>query len=320
MQASSNKHALVRDGPALAPLTAWPLLAVLRVSVMALALLAFPSSRSVSLSVATIVPCLAVLPALVGQAPGAQLEEIRASVGFDAVPGASVPLDLVYRDADGRTVTLAACVAARPTVLALIDYQCPMLCGEMVDALVQSLRTVPLAPGSDYSVVLVGLDARATPEHAASARAALRERSRGRAGAAGWSFLCGDEDSVAGLAHAVGFRFLYLPESDEFAHAAGLCVLDARGVITHVFRGIDYPPRDLRLALVASSAGQVGSVTDRALLLCYAWDPSTGRYGLAVTTLLRGLGALTLVGLLGGISLALRRDRRRRTRTKFAPV
>jgi len=258
----------------------------------------------------------ALLLALPGaaQGPRDQLAAVRSDVGFDVVLGTHLPTATPFRADDGRATDLAACMAGKPTILALVYYHCPMLCNEMIDALVHSLRGVDLTPGNDYSVVLVSIDPGETPERAARRRAMIRDASAGRAGGAGWALLTGDGAAIAALAGALGFRYRALPETGDFAHASGICIVSPEGTVTRAFRGIDYPARDLQLALVESSRGVIGSIVDRALLLCYAWDPASGRYGLAVATVLRVSGALTVGALLLGIVVMSRRDRRRRPR------
>jgi len=130
--------------------------------------------------------------------------------------------------------------------------------------------------------------------------------------AAGWTFLVGAEPAVRAVADAVGFGYQYVPERDEWAHPAGVTVLTPAGTVARVLFGVEFAPRDLRFALVEASAGRVGSPIDQVLLRCFHYDPSTGRYGLAVLTLVRGLGALTVALLLFFVLRGLRRERRAR--------
>lgn len=258
----------------------------------------------------------AVAPAqAAGDRARRELDELREAVGFDPVPGSQLPLDARFSADDGRPITLGEAMAGRPTVLALVYYECPVLCNEVVNALMRSLAALRLEPGADYSVILLGIDPEEGPAHATRRRALIRERSGGRAGGAGWSLLTGEERQIARVADAVGFRFRYVPEADEYAHASGITLIAPDGTLSRAFRGIDYPPRDLRLGLVDSSRGEVGSVADRLLLLCYRWDPTAGRYGFAVDAALK-LGALcTVLGLVAGIGGMLWRERRRRRPT-----
>lgn len=252
---------------------------------------------------------VAVVPAASAQQQAPQPSAVREAVGFDPPLGASVPLDLAFVGDDGRRVTLADCAGGRPVVLALVYYDCPMLCNEVVDGLVRSLTAMSLVAGEDYSVVLASIDPREGWQQGARRRARIRSTSGGRAGGAGWSLLTGGEAAIGALAAAVGFRFRYVPATGEYAHAAGIAILGPGGRLSRAFRGIDYPPRDLRLGLVEASRGEVGTLVDRVLLLCYRWDPSVGRYGLAIRSALTVGGLATVLALAAGIGLLLRRER-----------
>lgn len=256
-----------------------------------------------------------LVAATLAAAPAAAQQSFAATaaqVAFAPRAGAQVPLDLQFTDDRGAATDLGRCCGGRPTVLALVYYRCPMLCNLEVEGLLRALALVTLQPGSDYSVVLVSIDPEETSADGARRRRLVQQQSRQLQGGAGWSFLTGSKQRVAALADSVGYRFVYDARSDEYAHAAGLLLLDGGGKVRRFLGGIDYPARALQLGLVESSDGSVGSVIDHLLLLCYCYDPSTGRYGLAIYTLLRVFGFLTVLGIVGGILLHLRRERRRR--------
>lgn len=232
-------------------------------------------------------------------------------VGFDQKLGEAVPLDLAFRDADGRRVTLGDYFDGRPVALLLAYYDCPMLCPLTLSGLAQSLKPLELSVGEEFQVLTVSFDPTEGPE---SARAA-RDRYLplyGRPGAEeGWHFLTGEQASIARLTDAVGFRYTYDDERGEYAHAAGLVVLTPEGRVGRYFFGTDHPSRDLRLGLVESAGGTVGTAIDQVLLYCFHYDPATGRYGAATWNLVRAGGALTVIALVGFIVVMLRRERRR---------
>jgi protein SCO1 len=145
----------------------------------------------------------------------------------------------------------------------------------------------------------------------AAARQVAMERYGREAVEKGWRFLTGDEASIAKLCDAVGFRYRYDEQKRQFAHATGVFVLAPDGTLSRFLSGVEFSPRDLRLAIVDSSAGRVGSASDQVLLMCYMYDPVTGRYGFAVITALRLAGIATVACLAGGIFVMLRRERRR---------
>jgi len=223
--------------------------------------------------------------------------------------GAQIPLRLPFRDETGRTVRFGELLNGKPAVLALVYYQCPMLCTETLNGLVRAMRALSFSAGDQYDVITVSFDPRETSALAAAKKKVYVERY-GRPGAArGWTFLTGDADSIRRLTAAAGFRYTYDAELDQYAHATGLAVLTPQGRISGYLFGVEYAAGDLRLALVKAAAGTIGSPVDQFLLYCYHYDPLTGKYGLRVTRALRLGGVLTVLGL-AALVLGLSQKRR----------
>ncbi len=236
---------------------------------------------------------------------------LLAKVGIDQKLDAQVPLDLAFVDEQARPVTLARYFGRRPVVLALVYYECPMLCTQVLNGLVSALDVLSFDAGRDFDVLVVSFDPGETPGLARAKKAAYLERY-GRPGTEeGWHFLTGRQESIARLTGAVGFRYAYDERTDQFAHAAAIVVLTPEGRVSRYFYGIEYAPRDLRLGLVEASQGRIGTVVDQALLLCYHYDPAQGKYGVVVMNLVRLGGAVTLVLVGGFLLVAFRRERRR---------
>jgi protein SCO1/2 len=190
-----------------------------------------------------------------------------------------------------------------------------MLCTLVLNGLVSAMRTLSLEPGKDYRVVAVSFNPREKPVLAARKKENYL-RQFGRAGVeTSWAFLTGDDASIAKLTDATGFRYIWDPELKEYAHASGILVLTPSGKISKYFYGVEYPPKDLRLALVEAGEGRLGGPTDHLLLFCYRYDPAVGRYTAATMNLLRAGGVATLAALFGFIGLMLRRERRARRQT-----
>jgi protein SCO1/2 len=200
-------------------------------------------------------------------------------------------------DEAGNAVRLGDYFGDKPVVLALGYYECPMLCSLVREGLVQAIDNVTLDVGSDYQVVYVSIDPAETPMNAANTKATVVAQY-GRPGSeAGWHFLTGPQDSIQRLADAVGFVYFYDETIDQYAHAAGITVLTPGGTLARYFYGIEYNPSDLRLGLVEASDSRIGSPVDQLLLLCYSYDPTTGKYTGLVMTLVRVAGALFAIGL-----------------------
>ncbi|HWT02256.1 MAG TPA: SCO family protein [Pyrinomonadaceae bacterium] len=218
-----------------------------------------------------------------------------------------VPLDLKFKDDAGREVTLREYFSkGRPVVLSLVFYKCPMLCDQILTGLLGSLRSVSFDVGREFDVVTVSFDPRETPELAAEKKRNFVQRYN-RAGAEnGWHFLVGDQENIARLTDAVGFRYNYDEKTDQFAHAAGIMVLTPDGKLSRYFYGVEYFPKDLRFGLIEASDNKIGSLADQLLLYCYHYDPATGRYGPVVMRIMRLGGVVTVLGV-GALLLILRR-------------
>jgi len=234
---------------------------------------------------------------------------------FDWQPalGATLPLDARFVDHEGRELALRDCLGPRPVVLALVYYRCPMLCGLVLEGMVQALRAVDFTTGTDFDVLVLSIDPRETPALAAEKRLSTLAGyglapDDARAGA--WRFLVGSESAVRSVADAVGFGYAYVSETGEYAHGAGLTVLTPGGQVSRVLFGVEFAPRDLRLSLVEASAGTIGTPIDQVLLRCFHYDPTRGKYGFAVLFVVRALGALTLFLLAFFVVGWLRRERR----------
>jgi protein SCO1/2 len=233
--------------------------------------------------------------------------ELVKKAGFEQRLGAPLPPDAPFRDAAGRRVTLGSLLGKRPLMLVPVYLSCPMLCPLALDGLVKSLRLLPQSVGRDYDVVVYSFDPRDTPAKAAERRRALVAQYRRAGSDGGFHVLTGDAAAIARLDRAVGLT----PVSDtgQFAHAPGVVVVTPEGRASRYLYGIEYSARDLRFALLEASAGRLGSLTDQALLLCFHYDETSGRYTLSVLRALRVLGAVTLAAV--AVSLAaLSRGRR----------
>jgi protein SCO1 len=237
---------------------------------------------------------------------------IIEQVGIDQNLDAQVPLDLTFRNEQGNTVHLGDYFHGKPVVLSLVYYNCPMLCTEVLNGMKGVFRHLPMVIGKDFEVVTVSIDPTETSSLAASKKEKYLEGYEHPEGAAGWHFLTGDEQQIRALANVVGFRYVYDKETKQYAHAAGIMVLTPGGRVARYLYGVDYLIKDMRLALVEASNNTIGSPIDQVLLLCYHYDPTTGKYGLVVMNLLKISGALTILVLGGFITIMLRRERKKR--------
>jgi protein SCO1 len=239
-----------------------------------------------------------------------EVQPILEKVKIETKLNAQVPLDLPFRDEQGEPVALDRYFHDQPVILILAYYRCPMLCNQVLNGLVDSLRGISFDAGKQFQVVVVSFDAREQPALAAAKKATYVDHYARPSTEDGWHFLTGDQPAIDRLTQAVGFPYVYDPVHDQFAHDSGIMVLTPQGRISRYLYGIDFPSRDLRFALIEASANRIGSPVDHVMLLCFHYDPSSGRYTASVMGFVRLLGAITMLVL--GIFLwrAWRRERR----------
>lgn len=269
----------------------------------------------------------ALLLAGAARADERELPQELRGVGIEQRLGEQVPLDLTFRDEDGREARLGQYFQGRPVILVLAYYRCPMLCTQVLNGLLECLRGLVFDAGRQFQVVTVSFDPRERPELAAAKKASYLEQY-GRPGAdQGWHFLTGDQPAIDALTRAVGFRYRYDAKADQFAHASGLVLLTPQGQVARYFYGLGgrtegsgYTARDLRLGLVEASAGQIGSPVDQVLLFCFHYDPATGKYTTTAMALVRVAAVLTVALLGSALGLAWWRAWRKGRRRGLPPA
>jgi len=245
-----------------------------------------------------------------GVPPASAMPELLQDVGLDQRLNTQLPLNLAFKDEQGRTVRLGDYFGRRPVILVLAYYECPMLCTQVLNGLASAIGVLNFSVGKDFEIVTVSFDPGETPELARNKKATYIERYKREGAEAGWHFLTGSQHSIAQLTRAVGFRYAYNAEVDQYAHPSGIMVATPDGRLSRYFYGIEYGPRDLRLAIVEASEGKIGSAVDALLLYCYHYDPMTGRYGLIVMRVLRLAGGATVLALASFVLIMLRRERK----------
>ena len=237
------------------------------------------------------------------------LPPVLQNVGFEPPLSGQVPLDLSFRDETGRDVRLRDYFGQqRPVVLALVYYGCPMLCNQVEQGVVGSLKMLSFNAGRDYEVLFVSFDAHETPDMAAQKKESAMSHYGRPETSAGWHFLTGSQESIEALTKAVNFRYSFDTKSGIFAHASGIMLLTPDGRISRYFYGVEYPSRDVRLGLVDASAGKIGTPIDHLLLYCFQYDPSTARYSATILRIVRLGGIATVFVTVVGIWLFRRRD------------
>jgi protein SCO1/2 len=241
------------------------------------------------------------------------LPEDLEGVGITEHLDEQIPLDLEFKNSDGRTVRLGEFFDQdRPVLLSLIYYRCPMLCTLVLNGMVDALKESDLVPGTDFDLLTVSFDPVETPTLARLKKQTyLQEYGVPEAGTS-WHFLVGDQDAVSVLTEAVGFRYRWNDERKEFAHQAAIYVLTPDGKISRYLYGIMFEPKTLRLSLIEAGRGQIGSPLDQIILYCFHYDANSGKYSLAAMNIMRVAGILTVLVLGSTLSVQWLRGSRRK--------
>jgi protein SCO1/2 len=244
-----------------------------------------------------------------GDAVANQKPSILDQVGLDQRLNQQVPLNLTFNDETGQAVQLQQYFGAKPVILIMVYYQCPMLCTQVLTGFTGAMNgIVRFNIGREFDVLTVSIDPRDTPQDAAKAKKTYIQRYRRSGAEQGWHFLTGKKDQIDALAQAVGFRYAWDPQIQQYAHASGIMLLTPDGRVSQYYYGIEYAPRDIQLGLIEASKGKIGNVVDQVLLYCYHYDPRQGKYGAAIFNVLR-LSALATVLMVGGFMVIMfRRD------------
>ena len=233
-------------------------------------------------------------------------------VKIDQRLNSQVPLDTTFRDETGKTVKLGDYFGKRPVLMALVYYECPMLCTQILQGMVRSLKLVSFNPGQEFEVVVISFDARDQPPLAAAKKASML-KSYGRPDTAdGFHLLTGDLAAIKAVTQSVGFQYFYDVHTGQFAHASAIYALTKDGRLSRYFYGIEYAPKDVRLGLIEAAQNKIGNPVDQILLFCYHYDPMTGKYTPVAMNILRVAGGATLAMLGGFVITMLRRDAKSR--------
>jgi protein SCO1/2 len=243
-------------------------------------------------------------------APAVPNPRFLDGVGIDQNLNAQVPLDLLFHDETGKSVRLGDYFdgSKKPVILTLVYYKCPQVqsCTLELNDLNRGMNGLPasMSAGEDFNVVTISFDPHDGPELAADKKEIYMQSYRRSHAAEGWHFLTGDEESLKKLTAAVGFHYKYDAKFDQYVHPTGLIVLTPKGVISRYFFGIDYDLKDLRLALEEASNNKIGGLTDKILLYCFHYDPTSGKYSFRIIQLMQ-LGAVLTMGALGAFWFAM---------------
>jgi protein SCO1/2 len=248
--------------------------------------------------------------------PATPPPQILGNISIDQNLKQQVPLDLPFKDENGRDVKLSDYFGSKPVILSLVYYECPMLCTETLNGMVSAFKVLKFDVGKEFNVVTISFDARETPALAAEKQKNYL-RQYGRPGAEqGWHFLTGPQSSIDAVTKSVGFHYAWDQSTQQFAHATALFLLTPDGKIAQYYYGVEFSPRDLRFGIIEASQGKTGTVVDQVLLYCFHYDPRSGKYGAIITRVVQLAGGITIL-LLGGFLIAMFRLEPKHRRTEI---
>ena len=230
-----------------------------------------------------------------------------------------LPLSASYVDSTGKSVTLGDYFGKRPVVMAEVYFSCGMLCPQVMHGAADALKQTGFKAGKDYEVVIASFDPKDTSAEAANEKKLFVSWLGDPEASSGVHFLTGAQPSINALSTATGFHYVRVPgpdgKMDQFAHASVTMVATPDGRLSKYFSGIQYAPRDLRLALVDASNRKIGSAADLFLLYCCNYNPSSGRYTVSILRVLGFAACVTILIIIGMIYLLTRKPKGR----KFPP-
>jgi protein SCO1/2 len=229
-------------------------------------------------------------------------------IGIEQRLNAQLPLDAMFFDENGVRLPLGSFFHKRPVVLALVYYECPMLCSEILTGVVSGLRPLSLQAGRDFDVLAISINPNETPQEAIAKRDFYTRRYSRSGNVDGWHFLTGHENAIQAVADAAGFHYRYDPRTDTFIHASGIMVVTPEGRLARYLYGVDYAPKDLKLSLIEAANRRIGSPVDQILLFCYHYDPITGKYGAIAINSLRAGAVITVLVLAAVLTMFWRKE------------
>ena len=227
--------------------------------------------------------------------------------------GNQLPLNDRFVDSGGTNVPLGAYFEHRPVVMALVYYKCKMLCPQVLSGLARTLRQVGFTPGKDYDIVVTSIDPADTPADGAAEKAHFLDSLGTPNAGSSLHFLTAQQASITDLASATGFNYVRVPgpdgKMDQFAHSSVIMIATPDGRMSKYLFGIDYQPRDVRLAVIQASTHHIGSVSDLILLYCCNYSPTAGKYTVSILRVM-GLAAMGSLFMLVALLYALSRKPR----------
>jgi len=262
--------------------------------------------RAVALSLAVL--CLQAALAGAVAAGAAPVASAFSDVGIDQKLGGEAALDTSFVGENGEPVTLRSLVT-KPTILALVYYNCPNVCDYLLMGLAGVLGPLPARPGVDYNVVTISIDPQETPVEARKAKRIGLETTQVPYPPNAWRFLTGTEENIHAVADSVGFH--YMRNGSGFDHPVAIMILSPSGRIVRYIFGADFLPADLKISLLEAQQGTVGPTIAKLARICFRVDPKSHTLVFRTMRVVATVTILAAAGLLASVLVAGRRRKRK---------
>ena len=246
-----------------------------------------------------------------GGAGSAQFATINAAtdVKWEQKMANPVSSDTLFTNESGKEVAISSYLGKKPVILVMPFYKCQGICTAELNEISRTLKD-PLFKyqiGRDFEVITISINPNENAEMALGKKKEYMSLLGQPGAEQGWHFLTGKKENIQKIASEVGFHYKMISENN-YAHPGGLILLTPKGNVSSYLFGAVFSPKDLQLGLTQAGEGKTGSITDKFVLMCYHYDPETGKYGFAIMNLLRVVGTITVLSLGSFIFLNLRRE------------
>lgn len=229
------------------------------------------------------------------------MPEYLKHAGIEQRLNSTLPLATSFLDESGKPASLSTFFGKQPVILVPMYYRCTILCPQVLQGLTKGLRQTTLIPGRDYQIVIFSIDPADTPADARAEKQHFLEMLGNSQGSAAIHFLTGQQQAIESITAATGFHYVRVPGPDgkinQFAHSSVIMFVTPDGRLSKYLSGIQYDPRDLRLALLDASKRKISNPVDLFLLYCCSYNPAAGKYTVSILRLLGIAALLTLAGM-----------------------
>ena len=240
--------------------------------------------------------------------PQNELPDSLEGVGIDEKLNTNLPSNLTFLNESGESVKISSFYSEnKPVILSLVYFSCPSLCNLHLKGVFDVFNDLGLKAGKDFEFIAVSIDAKEGPDLAAAKKETYVSELLGESYTSeftdgnpndGIHFLSGTQENITALSKAVGFKYKWNEEAQDWAHASAAIISTPTGLISRYLHGVYFEPKIFRLSIVEASKGMVGSIVDHFALFCFRYDPKTNKYSFYIMNVLKGVAFLVLLLLL----------------------